>query len=107
MLAIVPVTNTAPGTLAPERMKNASGLFNLMRNLGGAIGLAAINTLLNDRMDRHIVLSLHEAPLSVLLKCTSSAEARAADQSRSLPRLQLVQLHALRVAWRPGCDSPA
>jgi len=48
------VTNTALGTLAPERMKNASGLFNLMRNLGGAIGLAAINTLLNDRMDLHL-----------------------------------------------------
>ena len=60
MFSIVPVTNTALGTLSPERMKNASGLFNLMRNLGGAIGLAAINTLLNDRMDLHIA-RLHEA----------------------------------------------
>ncbi|HEY0224644.1 MAG TPA: DHA2 family efflux MFS transporter permease subunit [Pseudolabrys sp.] len=60
MAAIVPVTNTALGTLAPERMKNASGLFNLMRNLGGAIGLAAINTELNDRMDLHLA-RLHEA----------------------------------------------
>ncbi len=59
MFAIVPVTNTALGTLAPERVKNASGLFNLMRNLGGAIGLAAINTLLNDRMDLHLA-RLHE-----------------------------------------------
>ena len=42
MFAIIPVTNTALGTLPPERVKNASGLFNLMRNLGGAIGLAAI-----------------------------------------------------------------
>jgi DHA2 family multidrug resistance protein len=60
MLAIVPVTNTALGTLPPERMKNASGLFNLMRNLGGAIGLAAINTVLNKRMDLHLD-RLHEA----------------------------------------------
>ena len=60
MFAIVPVTNTALGTLPPERMKNASGLFNLMRNLGGAIGLAAINTVLNDRMDLHLA-RLHEA----------------------------------------------
>jgi DHA2 family multidrug resistance protein len=60
MFAIVPVTNTALGTLAPERVKNASGLFNLMRNLGGAIGLASINTLLNDRMDLHLA-RLHEA----------------------------------------------
>jgi DHA2 family multidrug resistance protein len=41
-------------------VKNASGLFNLMRNLGGAIGLAAINTQLNDRMDLHLT-RLHEA----------------------------------------------
>ena len=54
MLAIVPVTNTALGTLPPDRIKNASGLFNLTRNLGGAIGLAAINTLLNNRMDLHL-----------------------------------------------------
>jgi DHA2 family multidrug resistance protein len=60
IFAIVPVTNTALGTLPPERMKNASGLFNLMRNLGGAIGLAAINTGLNDRMDLHLA-RLHEA----------------------------------------------
>jgi DHA2 family multidrug resistance protein len=60
MFAIVPVTNTALGTLPPERMKNASGLFNLTRNLGGAIGLAAINTVLNDRMDLHLA-RLHEA----------------------------------------------
>jgi DHA2 family multidrug resistance protein len=55
MFSIVPVTNTALGTLPPERVKNASGLFNLMRNLGGAIGLAAINTVFNDRLDLHLV----------------------------------------------------
>ncbi len=60
MFAIIPVTNTALGTLPPERVKNASGLFNLMRNLGGAIGLAAINTWFNDRMDLHLQ-RLHES----------------------------------------------
>ncbi|MDO9412741.1 MAG: DHA2 family efflux MFS transporter permease subunit [Pseudolabrys sp.] len=60
MFAIVPVTNTALGTLPLDRIKNASGLFNLTRNLGGAIGLAAINTLLNDRLDLHLA-RLHEA----------------------------------------------
>jgi DHA2 family multidrug resistance protein len=60
MFSIVPVTNTALGTLSRERIKNASGLFNLMRNLGGAIGLAAINTELNNRMDLHLA-RLHAA----------------------------------------------
>jgi DHA2 family multidrug resistance protein len=54
MFAIIPVTNTSLGTLPRDRVKNASGLFNLSRNLGGAIGLAALNTLLNKRMDLHL-----------------------------------------------------
>jgi DHA2 family multidrug resistance protein len=54
MFAMVPTNNIALGTLPPERVKNASGLFNLMRNLGGAVGLAVINTVLNDRTDLHI-----------------------------------------------------
>jgi DHA2 family multidrug resistance protein len=54
MLAMVPVNNIALGTLDAERVKNASGLFNLTRNLGGAVGLALINTVLDHRTDLHI-----------------------------------------------------
>lgn len=59
MICMVPINNLTLGTLPPERMKNASGLFNLTRNLGGAVGLALINTLMNDRMDLHLA-RLHE-----------------------------------------------
>lgn len=54
MICMVPINNIALGTLPPERMKNASGLYNLTRNLGGAVGLALINTILNNRMDLHL-----------------------------------------------------
>jgi MFS transporter, DHA2 family, multidrug resistance protein len=54
MLCMVTVNNIALGTLTPDRLKNASGLFNLTRNLGGAVGLALINTVLNGRMDLHL-----------------------------------------------------
>jgi DHA2 family multidrug resistance protein len=54
MCAMIPTNNIALGTLPPDRVKNASGLFNLMRNLGGAVGLALINEVLNDRTDLHI-----------------------------------------------------
>jgi DHA2 family multidrug resistance protein len=53
MFLFIPVNAAALGTLPPERIKNASGLYNLMRNLGGAIGLAAINTVLTERMSLH------------------------------------------------------
>lgn len=59
MLCMIPINNIALGTLPPERMKNASGLFNLTRNLGGAVGLALINTVLNARWDLHLA-RLHE-----------------------------------------------
>jgi MFS transporter, DHA2 family, multidrug resistance protein len=54
MFAMVPINTIALGTLPPDRVKNASGLFNLTRNLGGAVGLAVINQVLNDRTDLHI-----------------------------------------------------
>jgi MFS transporter, DHA2 family, multidrug resistance protein len=54
MFAMVPTNNIALGTLPPDRVKNASGLFNLTRNLGGALGLAVINQVLNERTDLHI-----------------------------------------------------
>jgi DHA2 family multidrug resistance protein len=60
MLCMVPINNLALGTMPPDRIKNASGLFNLTRNLGGAVGLALINTTLDKRMDLHIA-RLHEA----------------------------------------------
>ncbi len=54
MCAMVPTNTIALGTLDADRVKNASGLFNLTRNLGGAVGLAIINEVLNDRTDLHI-----------------------------------------------------
>ncbi|MFO0998331.1 MAG: DHA2 family efflux MFS transporter permease subunit [Alphaproteobacteria bacterium] len=53
MLCFLPINALALGTLPPEKLKNASGLYNLMRNLGGAIGLAAINTVMTDQVALH------------------------------------------------------
>nr|WP_209740106.1 DHA2 family efflux MFS transporter permease subunit [Aureimonas populi] len=53
MMAMVPINNISLGSLPPERLKGASGLFNLTRNLGGAVGLAVINTMIQDRSALH------------------------------------------------------
>ena len=42
----VPLTVMATGTLTNEQLGNASGIFNLMRNIGGSFGIAAVTTLL-------------------------------------------------------------
>jgi len=52
-LSVPPVVTLTLGGLAPSRLKLASGLFNLMRNLGGAIGIAVCATILNDRTNLH------------------------------------------------------
>ncbi len=53
MLCFLPITTIALGRLPTEELNNASGLFNLTRNLGGAIGLASIDTVFDARYDLH------------------------------------------------------
>ena len=49
MLCFLPPTRVALGHLPAERLPDASSLFNLMRNLGGAIGIALIDTVIWSR----------------------------------------------------------
>jgi MFS transporter, DHA2 family, multidrug resistance protein len=53
MFCLLPPTRLALGHLTPDRVPDASGLFNLMRNLGGAIGLALIDTVIYSRGPVH------------------------------------------------------
>ena len=45
-LMFVPLTTVAMAPIPRERMGNATSLFNLMRNLGGSVGIALTGTLL-------------------------------------------------------------
>jgi MFS transporter, DHA2 family, multidrug resistance protein len=49
----VPISTAAYGTLDTKQIGNASGLFNLMRNVGGSIGISIASTLLTRRADVH------------------------------------------------------
>jgi DHA2 family multidrug resistance protein len=46
-LLFVPLTTVTMASVSRERMGNATSLFNLMRNLGGSIGIAATSTMLS------------------------------------------------------------
>jgi DHA2 family multidrug resistance protein len=54
MLCIVPSVTMALGGFGASELRHASGLFNLMRNLGGAIGIAVVNTWLQDQTRIHV-----------------------------------------------------
>jgi DHA2 family multidrug resistance protein len=48
MLCIVPSVGMALSEFQGPELQQASGLFALMRNLGGAVGIAVVNTWLQD-----------------------------------------------------------
>jgi DHA2 family multidrug resistance protein len=59
MLCLLPATRLALAQQPDALIPNASGLFNLMRNLGGAIGIALVDTILEQRGPMH-ALELQE-----------------------------------------------
>jgi len=53
VFAVAPAVTLGLGSLSAERLKYASGLFNMMRNLGGAVGIAVCGAILNTRTNFH------------------------------------------------------
>ena len=53
MMCMSPITELALGRLPAEAVPNASSLYSLMRYLGGGIGIAVINTLVEFRSSLH------------------------------------------------------
>jgi len=59
----VPLTVMATGTLRNEQIGNATGIFNLMRNVGGSLGIAAVTTMLARGAQTHqAVMVSHLTP---------------------------------------------
>jgi DHA2 family multidrug resistance protein len=53
MFCFLPANLISLGSLPPDLLRSSAGLYNLMRNLGGAIGLAALGTVMNTRLHFH------------------------------------------------------
>ena len=49
----VPLTTLTMGTLTNEQMGNASGIYNLMRNIGGSVGISVATTMLSRSAQTH------------------------------------------------------
>jgi len=82
VFAIAPAVNLGLGSLPPERLKYASGLFNMMRNLGGAIGIAICGTILNNHTNLHFLrltehLNATNNPMQEMLNKTTAKFAAA------------------------------
>jgi DHA2 family multidrug resistance protein len=55
VFAVAPAVTLGLGSLPPDRLKYASGLFNMMRNMGGAVGIAVSGAIINDQTNRHFL----------------------------------------------------
>jgi DHA2 family multidrug resistance protein len=63
VFAVAPAVTLGLGSMSPERLKYASGLFNMMRNLGGAFGIAGCSAILNTRTNFHFdAIAYHLTP---------------------------------------------
>jgi len=59
----VPLATVTMGTLRREEMGNATGIFNLMRNIGGSIGISVVATMLvRDAQSHQANMVAHMVP---------------------------------------------
>src|SRR6202035_2962271 len=62
-IVMTPISAIAMVGIAPAEAGAASGLFNMMRNLGGAIGTAAVETFFPRREQFHSAMIAPKASL--------------------------------------------
>ncbi|MGE5476597.1 MAG: DHA2 family efflux MFS transporter permease subunit, partial [Bacteroidales bacterium] len=108
MFCFVPINAVALGHLPPQQVANASGLYNLMRNTGGAVGLAAITTAIGHRVDFHLA-RLAERVTVTNLEATQRLENMAArfgdlitgdpDRAALLSLYRLAKQQAMTLAF--------
>jgi DHA2 family multidrug resistance protein len=79
----IPLSGLALGSLPQAELHNASGLFNVTRNIGGAIGLALVTSLINRREWLH----WQQLAESLRLSRPPVREALAAMQHALTPSL--------------------
>jgi MFS transporter, DHA2 family, multidrug resistance protein len=82
----VPLTTITMDPIPRERMGNATSLFNLMRNLGGGIGIATTGTLLARKQQEYVnVMGAHVTPFSAAAQNAIEAARRGFLASGSDP----------------------
>ncbi|HJT87018.1 MAG TPA: DHA2 family efflux MFS transporter permease subunit [Bryobacteraceae bacterium] len=89
-MLFVPLTTVTMDPIAPQEMGNATSLFNLLRNIGGSVGIATATTIIARRSQDYLtVLGRHVNPYTfqsqdVLAQMRSYFEARGADPFTAL-----------------------
>jgi MFS transporter, DHA2 family, multidrug resistance protein len=97
--AMASTITLALGGLPADRLKSASGLYTLMRSLGGAIGIGACGTILNDRTNLHF-LHIAEHLNSANAQLNNWLHEMAARYAQAWGDPAAGQAVALKKLWR-------
>ncbi|MGA8142528.1 MAG: DHA2 family efflux MFS transporter permease subunit [Candidatus Acidiferrales bacterium] len=90
----VPLATLAMGALPDQQIGNASGLYNLFRNVGGSIGISIVNTIVS----RHE--QLHRTELSHSLSPQNPVLQRALEGLHELMNQRADPVDALHRAYK-------
>jgi MFS transporter, DHA2 family, multidrug resistance protein len=102
-LCILPPIRFALGLFQREKVADASGLFNLSRNLGGAIGIALIDTVLFSRAPVHAdaileALRNNDVAIAGVLGLTPTELPNMEDPSELMGIMDTIQGASLTLA---------
>jgi len=106
-LVFVPLTVVTMACIPKEKMGNATGLFNMLRNIGGGIGISMVATMLTRMSQQHtnlLVANISQLSPSALnlirgLKCVFAGSGpMLADQQAYAAIYGMVQREATMVA---------
>lgn len=106
VFCVAPAVTLGLGSLSPARLKYASGLFNMMRNLGGAVGIAVSGAVLNDRTNFHFqvlasnITAAHPQALNALAALQTQLGGALGSQRAALQELwQITYAQAATLAY--------
>jgi DHA2 family multidrug resistance protein len=89
-LVMVPLMAVSVGTLEKEKIGNASGIFNLMRNLGGSIGISVSATFLARMAQVHQAnLVSHMTPYDPIFQERLGAFTAGMEQYSAAPQASM------------------
>jgi MFS transporter, DHA2 family, multidrug resistance protein len=103
----VPIASVGTATLTNREMGNATGIFNLMRNIGGSIGISVAQTALVRRADFHRMRIAATVPrsgfwfqqhLAMMSLYLGRALGRAAGEPAAMAAMYL-QLQRQALLW--------
>jgi len=106
-LLFVPLTTVAMADMPVTEVGNASSLFNLVRNIGSSVGIAAVGTLVTRaRVFHFATLGEHLSPYNPAFqmyverfKAAMTGRAIVSDQSATLAMAGMVQRQASLLAF--------